>query len=134
MKRVFVVLLVLISCFNVIAQNNLTKENCQAVFKEGNVLKYKDTNYSRTVIKIKNGFHIEHMKDSKVKLKSSITWLSNCRVKLQVVDVKGAGKNKFRVGQTLTIDIYNVIDNSYFYKAKLGSGDFGMVGVLIVQN
>lgn len=134
MKKINFILLFLGFLFNSYSQTNLTAEKCQDVFKEGNVLKYKNSQYSGTVIKIKNGFHIEKMKSDKVKLKSTITWISDCTVKLQLVQVNGKGRTNFKVGQGLLIEFYKVFENHFSYKIKLPSGGYGISGVLIVQN
>jgi len=89
--------------------NDSLTHNCKLVFAEGNILKYKDPKYSDTRIKIKNGFHNEYYGQSNVKLKSSITWLSDCQVKIELIKVKR--KTNYSLGQYLILEIYYLSEN-----------------------
>ena len=112
------------------SQDTYSKEECQNLFKEGNVLKYKNSTIYNGVVSVENGYHYERFGDSKSVLKSKIEWLSDCEVKLTLVKVK---RNKvFKKGQYLVLRVVGIYENEYTYEVLNIKG--GSIGVLIIQN
>jgi hypothetical protein len=112
------------------SQEEYSQAECQNLFNEGNILKYKNAVMYSGMVTVENGYHYERFGDSKSVLKSKIEWLSDCEVKLTLIKVK---HNKdLKKGQYLVLRIVGIYENEYTYEVLNIKG--GSTGVLVIQN
>lgn len=100
------------SVYTCVGQEEL---DCRSMFDNGTILSYKTPEYSKSVIKIRNDFHIEKFDNSNGYIKAKREWISECKFKLTIVKVKG-DNSYLKPGQTTIISILKINGDEILYE------------------